>query len=209
MKQTSPAPQAVSGKLPKAARRQQLLAVALLIVRQEGADRLTLGHVATRAGVSKPIAYEHFGSRARLLAELYQALDQQQVQALLLALQSGPSSLAETAAVLASTYIHCAVDTSGEIYAVRAALSGSEELGAVQQQALAGYVDLFVAALVPHSALPAEELHRRCVGLVGAGEALSLRMVGGQCGEQAAAATFSALIQGGLQAPASPANAPE
>lgn len=199
----SPAPKAVSRKLSKTARRQQLLAVALVIVREEGADRLTLGHLATRAGVSKPISYEHFGSRPGLLAELYKFLDQQQVQALREALQGVQHNLSDTADVLATAYIHCAADTSGEIYAVGAALSGSEEMGAVHQELLAGYVQLFAAALAPHSPLPPAELHRRCVGLVGAGEALSLLMVGGQCRELEAAATFSALIRGGLQAPAS------
>jgi AcrR family transcriptional regulator len=43
-------------RLSKAERRQQLLDTALAIVREEGADRLTLGHLAARAGVSKPIA---------------------------------------------------------------------------------------------------------------------------------------------------------
>lgn len=199
----SPAPKPISGKLSKAARRQQLLAVALVIVREEGANSLTLGHLATRAGVSKPIPYEHFGSRAGLLAELYKSLDQQQVKALREALQELQQNLKDTAYVLASTYIHCSADTSGEIYAVGAALSGSEEMATLHQELLAGYIQLFAAALAPYSPLPPAELHRRCVGLVGAGEALSLLMVGGQCREQEAAATFAALIQGGLQAPAS------
>ena len=56
-----------SGRLSSASRRRQLLAVALSIVREEGADRLTLGHLAQRAGVSKPVAYDHFGTRSGLL----------------------------------------------------------------------------------------------------------------------------------------------
>lgn len=147
--------------------------------------------------------YEHFGTRSGLLAELYKSLDRAQVSALREALQSVQQNLGETADVLATAYIHCAADTSGEIYAVGAALSGSEEMGAVHQEVLAGYVELFASALAPHSPLPPDELHRRCVGLVGAGEALSLLMVGGRCSEPEAAATFSSLIRGGLQAPLS------
>ena len=55
--------EAASRRLSKAERRQQLLDTALRIVREEGADRLTLGHLAIRAGVSKPVTYEHFGTR--------------------------------------------------------------------------------------------------------------------------------------------------
>jgi AcrR family transcriptional regulator len=187
-----------SSRLSKAERRRQLLAMALVIVREEGADRLTLGHLAMRAGVSKPITYEHFGTRAGLLAELYKALDAQHTQALQTALSGVQRSLADTAQVLASAYIGCSLTMGGEWQAVSAALSGSEEMAAVQQELLAGYAHLFVAALGPHSALSAAALHRYCVGLIGAGEALSVLMLAGNCSEQDAAATFAALIQGSL-----------
>ena len=192
---------ATSRRLSKERRRQQLLDTALQIIRNEGADRLTLGHLAAQAGVSKPITYEHFGTRAGLLIELYKLLDRQQVKALREALKSVQQNLSNTADVLATAYIHCSVDTGGEWHAVGAALSGSEEMGTVHQELLAGYAQLFVAVLAPHSPLPPADLHRCCVGLVGAGEALSVMMLGGQCSEQEAAQAFSALIRGGLGAP--------
>jgi AcrR family transcriptional regulator len=193
-------PKQTSSRLSKAERRRQLLAVALVIVREEGADRLTLGHLATRASVSKPITYEHFGTRAGLLAALYKALDEQHTQALQAALRGLQGDLAQTAQVLASAYIRCSLDMGGEWQAVGAALSGSEEMAAVQQEMLAGYAHLFVEALGPHSTLAPVVLHRYCVGLVGAGEALSVLMLAGKCSEQDAAATFAALIQGGVHA---------
>ncbi|RYF05494.1 MAG: TetR/AcrR family transcriptional regulator [Deltaproteobacteria bacterium] len=194
-------PKPTSSRLSKGERRRQLLAMALVIVREEGADRLTLSYLATRAGVSKPITYEHFGTRAGLLAALYKALDEQHTQALQAALSGGHRSLAETAQVLARAYVRCSLEMGGEWQAVGAALSGSEEMAAVQQELLAGYAYLFVAALGPHSALAPAALHRHCVGLVGAGEALSVLMLAGNCSEQEAAATFAALIQGGVHAP--------
>jgi AcrR family transcriptional regulator len=175
--------------------------MALVIVREEGADRLTLGRLAVRAGVSKPIPYEHFGTRSGLLTALYKSLDERQVNALRKALSSVQRSASDTAEVLATAYIHCSADTSGEWHAVGAALSGSEAMGAVQQELIDGYVQLFVSALQPHSTLPPDELRRRCVGLVGAGEALSAMMIGGHCSEQEAAEAFSSLIRGGICAP--------
>ena len=198
---TGAAEAAASRRLTKAARRQQLLDTALLIVREEGADRLTLGYLAARAGVSKPIAYEHFGTRSGLLIALYKALDLKPANALRDTLATGERSLAETVEVLAMAYIHCAADTSGDWHAVGAALAGSAEKEAVYQELLDGYVQLFVAALAPHSPLPPAELERRCVGLVGAGEALSAAMVRGNYGEAAATEAFAALMQGGLCAP--------
>lgn len=189
------------GRLSKADRRRQLLDMALVIVREEGADRLTLGHLAARAGVSKPIPYEHFGTRSGLLTELYKSLDKEQANALREALRRVQRNLEATADVLATAYIHCSADTSGEWHAVGAALSGSEAMGAVHQELIDGYVQLFVSALEPHSTLPPDELQRRCVGLIGAGEALSVMMIGGHCSEKEAAEAFSSLIRGGLCAP--------
>jgi AcrR family transcriptional regulator len=192
---------AVSRRLSNAERRKQLLAVALGILREEGADRLTLGRLAARAGVSKPVAYDHFGTRSGLLIALYQSLDAEHAEALRSALATGGRSLGETAGVLAAAYIHCSADTGGEWQAIGAALSGDETMAAVHQELLDNYVQLFASALKPFSALPPAELEWRCVGLIGAGEALSAAMVRGKCSEADAAGTFAALIAGGAQGP--------
>lgn len=189
-----------SSRLSKAERRRQLLDTALVIVREEGADRLTLGHLAERAGVSKPIAYEHFGTRSGLLIELYKAIDAEKAHALREILHAVSRGLEETALLLARAYMHCYADTGGEWHAVAAALSGSEEMGAVHQELLDGYVDLFVAALGSHSTLPAERLRLRCVGLVGSGEALSAAMVRGEATESQAAEALAALMRAGVSA---------
>ncbi len=190
-----------SRRLSKAERRRQLLDTALVIVRDEGADRLTLGHLAARAGVSKPVAYDHFGTRSGLLIELYKSIDREQADALRNALTTGERGLEETVEALAAAYVHCSADTSGEWHAVGAALAGSEEKAMVYQELLDGYVRLFASVLKPHSTLSPAELERRCVGLVGAGEALSAAMVRGDCSEAEAAEAFASLIQGGLRAP--------
>ncbi|NDK32773.1 TetR/AcrR family transcriptional regulator [Nesterenkonia haasae] len=191
---------AASRRLPKAARRQQLLDTALLIVREEGADQLTLGHLAARAGVSKPIAYDHFGTRSGLLVELFKSIDIEQTTRLRKEL-AGKRTLTDAVEVLAAAYIQCASDTGGEWQAVGAALAGSPDKDAVLQELLDGYVQLFVSALGPHSRLSSDELERYCVGLVGAGEALSAATVRGNCTEEEAAQTLASLIPGGLCAP--------
>ena len=59
--------------MPKEQRRIQLLETASAIVRAGGTDALTLAHLAEQAGVTKPIAYEHFGTRAGLPIPPYPA----------------------------------------------------------------------------------------------------------------------------------------
>jgi AcrR family transcriptional regulator len=188
-------------RLSKAERRLQLLETALLIVREEGADRLTLGHLATRAGVSKPVAYDHFATRSELLSELYRWIDVERVNEFRERMTAGKRSLEETAGVLATAYIQCAADTNGEFQAVGAALTGSKEKAAVFQELLDNSVQMFVAVLKPHSRSTPAQLERLCVGLVGAGEALSAALLRDKCSEAEAIEALSSLIECGLRAP--------
>lgn len=189
-----------SRRLPRAERRRQLLDAALAIVREEGADRLTLGHLAKRAGVSKPVAYDHFGTRSGLLIALYQWIDTERVNAFRDAMTVAERSFEETVGELAAAYIHCAADKADEFHAIGAALAGSEEKAAVFQELLDNNVRMFVSVLEPHSTLSTADLERRCVGLVGAGEALSSALVRGDGDEAETARVFASLIQGGLRA---------
>lgn len=193
-----PAAQSTARRLSKAERRRQLLETALLIVREEDADRLTLGHLAVRAGVSKPVVYDHFGSRSGLLIALYQWIDIERVNAFRDAMSATARSLDETTRILASAYIQCAADNTDEFYAVGAALAGSEEKAAVFQELLDNCVRMFMTVLEPHAALSTAELERLCTGLVGAGEALSGALVRGQHDEEAVIETFASLIRGAL-----------
>lgn len=185
-------------RLSKAERRSQLLDTALSIVREEGADRLTLGHLAVRAGVSKPVVYDHFETRSVLLIELYRWIDTERVDAFRDAMTETARSLEETAQILASAYIQCAADHSDEFFAVGAALAGSEEKAAVFQELLDHCVQMFVSVLKPHATLPAAELESRCTGLVGAGEALAGALARGRYRQEEAIRAFVSLIKGAL-----------
>lgn len=187
-------------RLPKEARRQQLLTTALLIIRDEGADRLTLGNLAIRAGVSKPVVYEHFGTRSGLLIELYRWIDTERVSAFQAAMAAETRGREETIRLLATTYIHCATDITDDFHTVGAALAGSEEKAAVFQELLNNVIMMFVAVLKPFDTLPAGELEKRCIGFVGAGEALSSALVRGTLDARDAEAVFAALISGGMAA---------
>jgi AcrR family transcriptional regulator len=49
-------------------RREQLLAVGRALFAEKGFDGTTIEEVASRAGVSKPVVYEHFGGKEGLYA---------------------------------------------------------------------------------------------------------------------------------------------
>lgn len=184
----------VSARLSKAERRHQLLTTARAIVREEGTDRLSLGHLAERAGVSKPVAYDHFGDRSGLLIALYRWIDTERMDTFRNGLVSRNPATAEAIEELATAYIGCATDTSGDFHAVGAALAGSDEKADVLQELLDQAVDMFVTVLAAHSNLDPSELERRSIGLIGAGEALSTAVLRGGLSKADAIGTFSTMI---------------
>lgn len=187
-------------RLSRAERRQQLLDTALKIVREENADRLTLGHLAVCAGVSKPVVYDHFATRSALLIELYRWIDTERVRTFTEAMSIATRSLQETVQMLASAYVHCAADKTDEFHAVGAALAGSEEKVAVFQELLDNCVAMFVSVLRPHVNMSSQSLKQSCIGLVGAGEALSVALTRGRMNETEAVTAFALLIKGMVQA---------
>ena len=57
-------------RLPAARRRKQLLAVALDVFAERGFHPTSMNDLAEAAGVTKPVLYQHFGSKRELYLEL-------------------------------------------------------------------------------------------------------------------------------------------
>lgn len=180
--------------MPRPDRRAQLLKTAHAIVREEGTDALTLGALAEQAGVSKPIAYSHFETRAGLMIALYKEINDRQVEALGAALRTTPARLEDVADVVSQAYMNCYEAVGPEWHAIAAALKGDAEMDAYQREMVEGHVTFYFDALAPLSPLPAEVIRRRCAGIIGAAEALSNEMVRGSIGKEQAAADLAALI---------------
>ena len=181
-------------RLPRAMRREQLLETAQQIVREEGTDALTLGHLAERARVSKPIAYEHFTSRSGLLIALCRQIDDRQVDALRRALERARHRLEDVARVASAACMRCYTTVGAEWHAISAAMKGDDEMEAVQQELLDRYVALYRDAFAPYSALPEDELYIRCLGIVGAADAIARDMMRGRIDEGKAAASLASLV---------------
>ncbi|MFD8437104.1 TetR/AcrR family transcriptional regulator [Streptomyces microflavus] len=186
-----------STRLSKQARREQLLNTAVTIVRTRGADGLTLVTLAEAAGVSRPIVYDHFGTRPGLLLALHRRLDERHRAAIAEALQEAGPAADEVARVISATYFACATDMP-ELDAVSAALKGNPEMETIQRELLGGYTDLMAAALLPHSGLAPEALRLRCVGVLGAAEAVAAELNRGRASVDDAVTALTGLIVGGL-----------
>lgn len=165
--------QGVTKRLTKADRRQQLLETARHVIGDEGTDALTLGRLAERAGVSKPIAYEHFGTRAGLLIALCDAYNDRQLAAQASILEAGGDTVEAVSHIFASTYVGCVLDMGPEMGATFAALAATEETAAFRQALRDGYVERYRRAfgrLIDLDPAIADALYK---GLLGAAEALA------------------------------------
>src|SRR6201985_129933 len=92
-------------------RREQLLDVGRTLFAERGFEAASIEEIATRAGVSKPVVYEHFGGKEGL----YAVVVDREMQALLDrftgALTAGtPKEMLEQAALVLLTYIEDETD---------------------------------------------------------------------------------------------------
>lgn len=190
-------------KLSKPERRTQLLGAARDILRECGADALTLGHLAERAGVSKPIAYQHFGTREGLLIALSEEIEARHVGKLKSGLETAAPALPAIADVISSAYIGCALESGPEWLAMSGALRGTAQMEAVQQALADEYVAIIAATLARFSALPADDLRLRCIGLAGAAETMARELIRGRMNAKTVSTNLAALIVNGVAAESS------
>ncbi|CAI9005477.1 MULTISPECIES: TetR/AcrR family transcriptional regulator [Pseudomonas] len=175
----SPAPRR---RLSREDRLRQLLEVAWQLVREEGTEALTLGRLAELAGVTKPVVYDHFVTRAGLLAALYEDFDARQTQVFAEALDASRATLEERAGVIASCYVDCVLLQGREIPGVIAALSSSPELEALKRKYEAIFLDKCRAALEPFGHVSQAGLR----AMLGAAEALSYAAASGEISREEA-----------------------
>ena len=138
-------------RLSRADRYSQLIDVSWALVRSEGADALTLGRLAERAGVAKPVVYSHFASRAALLAALFTEFDDRQTAMLEEYLHAAEPSLRGRANAIADSYVECALAQGRELTGVLAALEGSPELEQVKRESERAYSERCREILAPFS----------------------------------------------------------
>ncbi|MGO4447394.1 TetR/AcrR family transcriptional regulator [Phyllobacterium sp. TAF24] len=139
-------------RLSREERQRQLLDVAWRIIREEGTEALTLGRLAEQSDVTKPVVYDHFGTRAGLLAVLYREFDTRQATTMDAALATSGPTLKERADVIASCYVDCVLVQGREIPGIIAALAGSPELEKMKREYETVFIEKCRVLLVPFAA---------------------------------------------------------
>ena len=181
-------------RLAREDRNRQLLDVAWQMTHDEGTEALSLGYLAERAGVTKPVVYDHFGSRPGLLIALYQDYDRRQTALMDATLEASNHTLQDKAWVIASSYVDCVLSQGREISGVIAALAGSPELEQVKRDYHLLFIDKCRTILTPFSNTGPIPMPRLW-GFLGAAEALSYAATTGEItAEQAKQELFETII---------------
>lgn len=165
-------------RLSREDRLRQLLDMSWRVIRDEGTDALTLGRLAERAGVTKPVVYDHFGTREGLLTALYRDFDARQTATMTAALEAGAPTAADRARIIAACYVDCVAAQGREIPGVLAALAGSPELAALKRDYQRAFLETcrqLLGPFAPGGDLPAAGLW----AMLGAADALSDAAVAG------------------------------
>ncbi len=155
-------------RLNKSDRRQQLLAVAATHIVEVGADKLTLATVAEQAGVSKPIAYEHFGSKQGLLLALFNHLEAHYTEQLDQVFAQADIGLTARIERLIHTYMDCMAQTGALLEYIQAGLQSQ-----IEEEQQACYTDLLsrcIHGLSPYLPTNLNDLRSRLIIFFAAAE---------------------------------------
>src|SRR5664280_3292440 len=92
-------------------RREQLIEVGRKLFADKGFEATSIEEIAARAGVSKPVVYEHFGGKEGLYAVVVDREMQSLLSRFTTALTAGsPKEMLEQAALVLLTYIEDETD---------------------------------------------------------------------------------------------------
>jgi len=168
-----PAPAAPNGKgvrLPRRARRAQLLSAALEVFVAQGYHAAAMDDIAERAGVSKPVLYQHFPGKLDLyLALLDQSCDQI-IGAAAKALESTDNNLHRVTATMHAFYDYVA-DAEGAFRLVfESDLTNEPAVRARVDRVTTECAKLIAHVIADDTGLPEEQSQLLAVSLVGMGQ---------------------------------------
>ncbi len=91
-------------RLPAAERRKQLLDVAMTVFSDHGFHGASMNDVATAAGVTKPVLYQHFPSKRELYLELVEGVSSQLAETVTTAARTESDALNQAQAALTAYF---------------------------------------------------------------------------------------------------------
>ncbi|MFC0433480.1 TetR/AcrR family transcriptional regulator [Kutzneria buriramensis] len=154
-------------RLPRSARRAQLLAAAQDVFVANGYHAAAMDEIAERAGVSKPVLYQHFPGKL----ELYLALLESHVDALVAAVREAMESTTDNKqrVMAAVGAFYDFVDNEGQAYRMvfESDLRGEPAVQQAIERATSASVDAITETIMADAALDRDRARLLAVGLTG------------------------------------------
>jgi AcrR family transcriptional regulator len=167
---TSPDVRARSARLPRTARRQQLLGAAQEVFVANGYHAAAMDDIAERAGVSKPVLYQHFPGKL----DLYLALLDEQVDRLARQVQAALASTTdnkERVAASIAAYFDFVDDPGGAFRLVfESDLRNEPAVAERVERSLQASIDAITDTIARDTGLQREEAELLSSGLAGLAE---------------------------------------
>jgi len=163
----SPQAKSASTRLPRPARRRQLLGAARDVFVAQGYHAAAMDEIAERAGVSKPVLYQHFPGKL----ELYLALLDESVAELVRSVSSALQSTTDNRQRVPATFraFFDFVGGSGEAFRLvfESDLSNEPAVRERLDQAMSACADMVSQSIHEDAGLGEDEAHLLGMALVG------------------------------------------
>jgi AcrR family transcriptional regulator len=154
-------------RLTRDARRAQLLAAARDVFAAQGYHAAAMDDIADRAGVSKPVLYQHFTSKLELYRALLTTYADELIDRLSTALATTSDNEQRLHGAVSAYFDFVAGEGQSFRLLFESDLRGEPEAAAVVDAALSRCIDMVAAAVTADAGLDAPRARLLAVGLVG------------------------------------------
>ena len=154
-------------RLPRTARRAQLLAAAQDVFVTNGYHAAAMDEIAERAGVSKPVLYQHFPSKLELYRALLETHVDELIERVRTAIKSTPDNKQRVDAAVGAFYDF--VDNEGQAYRMvfESDLRGEPTVAQEIERAISVSLDSITETIMVDAGLDPDQARLLAVGLVG------------------------------------------
>lgn len=157
-------------RLPRRARRTQLLSAALEVFVAQGYHGAAMDDIAVRAGVSKPVLYQHFPGKLELYLALLDRSCDEIIEATRLALASTEDNKQRVAATMQAFFGYVARDEGAFRLVFESDLTNDPLVRERVDRVTIACADLIAPLIRDDTGLPAPHAQLLAVSLVGMGQ---------------------------------------
>ncbi|RCW42826.1 TetR family transcriptional regulator [Halopolyspora algeriensis] len=154
-------------RLPRDARRAQLLTAAQHVFVTNGYHAAAMDDIAERAGVSKPVLYQHFPGKLELYLALLETHGAELVRRVREAIESNPDNKQRVRAAVGALYEFVDGEDQAFRLVFESDLRGEPAVEQAVEGAMSACVDAVAEAVTADAGLDHERARLLAVGLVG------------------------------------------